>query len=342
MPVDRQHVQRKAIRLEWITLIYMLSATVLLYLTLGSSQAMKTAWLDDILSFLPPIAFLLADRWRDRPPNSTYPYGFHRGVSLGFLVAAAALFVMGFLLLLDSLMQLISFDHPSIGMITLFGRDVWLGWVMLLTLAWSGFPAAALGRVKLPLAHELHDKILYADAYINKANWLTAAGAMVGVLGIGFGVWWTDAVAASLIAADILHDGIMNLRVVVADLMDKVPRRIDGQMDPLVARIESELEALSWVKRARARLREQGHVYFGEVFVVPRDQRRLVAHLDEATELVKTLDWKLHDVVIRPTARIGDEEEELGLKKPRVPAKRADKEEKPEVKKPRKRSSSRA
>ncbi len=318
MPPERQRIQEKAAHIEWLTLGYLVSAIVLLYLTLGASQAMKTAWLEDILSLLPPIAFLLANRWRDRPPTDEYPYGFHRGVSLGFLVAAAALFVMGFLLLVDSLMKLITFEHPSIGTVELFGRDIWLGWLMLLALAWSAFPAAALGRIKVPLARDLHDKILHADAYMNKADWMTATAAMVGVLGIGIGLWWTDAVAASLIAADILHDGAKHLKGVVADLMDKRPRRIEEDaLDPLAARIESELEALSWVKRARARLREQGHVYFGEVFVVPGDQRRLVAHLDEATEMIKALDWKLHDVVIRPTAWIGDEEEELGLKKPR-------------------------
>lgn len=43
---------------------------------------------------------------------------------------------------------------------------------------------------------------------------------MVGVLGIGFGLWWADAVAASVICLDILHDGVRNLRTVVADLLD--------------------------------------------------------------------------------------------------------------------------
>ncbi|HRL81685.1 MAG TPA: hypothetical protein PLK46_15340, partial [Propioniciclava sp.] len=31
---------------------------------------------------------------------------------------------------------------------------------------------------------QLHDKVLYADADMNKADWLTAAGSIVGILGI--------------------------------------------------------------------------------------------------------------------------------------------------------------
>ena len=42
--------------------------------------------------------------------------------------------------------------------------------------------------------------MLYADAKMNKADWLTATAAMVGVVGIGVGLWWVDAVAAIAIS----------------------------------------------------------------------------------------------------------------------------------------------
>ena len=41
----------------------------LLALTLGQSQAMKAAWIEDLLGFLPPTAFLIAARFRKRPPS---------------------------------------------------------------------------------------------------------------------------------------------------------------------------------------------------------------------------------------------------------------------------------
>jgi divalent metal cation (Fe/Co/Zn/Cd) transporter len=34
-----------------------------------------------------------------------------------------------------------------------------------------------------------HYVMLFADAQMNKADWLTAVAAMVGVMGIGFGIW---------------------------------------------------------------------------------------------------------------------------------------------------------
>jgi len=47
---------------------------------------------------------------------------------------------------------------------------------------------------------------------MNKANWLTAGAAMVGVVGIGFGLWWADAAAAAIIPLDITEDGVSNPR----------------------------------------------------------------------------------------------------------------------------------
>jgi hypothetical protein len=41
---ELQIALRKARRLEWVTIAYLLSAIFVMYFTLGSSQAMKTAW----------------------------------------------------------------------------------------------------------------------------------------------------------------------------------------------------------------------------------------------------------------------------------------------------------
>jgi divalent metal cation (Fe/Co/Zn/Cd) transporter len=128
---------------------------------------------------------------------------------------------------------------------------------------------------------------------------------MSGVLGIGLGLWWADAVAAAVISMEILHDGFVNLRTVVTDLMDKRPTTVDDSaVDPVTARLETELERLSWVSQARARLREEGHVYFGEVFVVPRDGASLLERVGEANDLIRGLDWRLHDVVVVVTPEI--------------------------------------
>jgi hypothetical protein len=82
-------------------------------------------------------------------------------------------------------------------------------------------------RIKIKLADALHDKVLHADAQMNKADWMTACAAMVGVVGVGFGVWWLDAVAAIAIGTDIFHDGAKYTSAAMRDLLDGRPRRYD-------------------------------------------------------------------------------------------------------------------
>ncbi len=304
LPPEKERVNRRAVRLQWLTLAYILSAIALLALVLGQSQAMKAAWVEDVLSLFPPIAFLVASRVRDRVPTETYPYGYHRSVTIGYLIAATALLVMGLVILADSGLRLVKAEHPSIGIIELFGHQMWLGWPMIAALLYSGVPVVFLGRMKQKLAAELHDKVLFADAQMNRADWMTAGAAILGILGIGAGLWWADAVAAIFISLDIVHDGYANLRTAVGDLMDRRPMTYDHKKPlDLDDRVREYVEGLPWVADAQVRLREQGHVLTGQVYVVPRGEvPDLPDRIARAIRDIDDMDWRLHevDVIVIP------------------------------------------
>jgi divalent metal cation (Fe/Co/Zn/Cd) transporter len=190
LPDELRPVMRRAIRLQWLTIAYMASAVVVVGLTLGQSQAMKAVWAEDLLSVFPPIAFLIAARVRHRPPDARHPWGYHRITSIMFLAAALTLFTFGLVILGDSVHKLVKAERPPVGVMPLFGHEPWAGWLMLAALAYSGFPPVLLGRAKEKLAAQLHDKVLYADAEMNRADWMTAAAGAVGVIGVP-PVCWT-------------------------------------------------------------------------------------------------------------------------------------------------------
>src|SRR5690606_6395140 len=103
-----------------------------------------------------------------------------------------------------------------------------------------------------------HDKVLYADADMNKADWMTAAGSIVGVAGIGLGLWWTDAAAALFIALSILWDGFRNMRAAITDLMDTAATTFDDEEPhPLTRQIDDLLRHQPWVRAAGSRVRDQ-------------------------------------------------------------------------------------
>ena len=82
LPDEQRDALRRAVKLEWITIGVLVVTVTLMFLVLGSSQAMRTAWVEDMLSFLPPIAFLVASRLIRRAPTEDHPYGFHRATGI--------------------------------------------------------------------------------------------------------------------------------------------------------------------------------------------------------------------------------------------------------------------
>lgn len=305
LPGPQRDALRRAIRLEWVTIGFLAVTVTLVFLVLGNSQAMKAAWLEDLLSFIPPIAFLIAVRVNRLAPTRAHPYGFHRSIGVGHLVSAVALTAMGGFLVVESVIGLLRAEHPTIGTVELFGWTVWLGWLMIAVMAATALPPMVIGRVKLKLAKDLHDKVLYADADMNKADWMTALGSIVGVAGIGLGIWWLDAAAAIFIAGGILRDGFTNLTTAILDLMDERATTFDDRAPHPIARdLEAALQDLPWVTAAGCRVRDQGHVFHVEAFVVPTAGRPTLTQLEAAHRICTRLDWKAADVVIVPVREL--------------------------------------
>ncbi|WP_373085492.1 cation transporter [Sneathiella sp.] len=294
---------RKARILEYVSIVYLISVIVLMYIVMGSSQAMKTAWIEDCLGLIPPICFLIGNHICWRKPTEHYPYGFHRVISILFLCAALALLLMGSYLLIDALIKLVEQEHATIGMKEFFGQDIWLGWWMILALLWGTFPPILLGRAKVKYAKTLNDKILITDGEMNKADWMTAVAAIAGILGIGMGFWWADAAAAAFISFDILKDGWRQTKDAVTGLINRSPTSLENEYLDLPDKVEKKLLSYEWVEDAQARLCEHGHLIFGEGFIKTKDRNPISpSDLLIAMKEVRDLYWRLHGFALTVTA----------------------------------------
>lgn len=321
LPPDQAEAHRRAVRLEWITIVYMVSVIVLLYFTLGQSQAMKAAWFEDILTLIPPAAFLIASRFRDRPPNARFAFGYHRAMSVAYVVASFFLFALGAFILFDSVERLIVGTHPPIGTVEVFNQQVWLGYIMIGALLYAGIPPIILGRLKQGPAEALHDKVLNADARMNRADWMTALAAIGGIIGIGLGIWWADAVAAIVISLDITRDGAKYLRESAADLMDERPATYDeSHPHPARQRIAKELAGTQWITESALRLREHGHMISGDIWVVPdEDAAGLAERLEALGNDLAKLDWSIHDLALAPVTSLENVPEGLLIRRGEPP-----------------------
>ncbi|MDB4916956.1 MAG: cation efflux protein [Gemmatimonadetes bacterium] len=304
-PAEQQQQRRRAAQLSWLSLVLLSSTAVVVFLSLGQSEAMKTAWIEDLLGLVPPLVIIVALRIENRAPTKRYPFGYFRAVSIAFLVTSTLLTLTGAWLLFDSLMKLVHGDRPPVGTASLFGHSIWLGWLMIAALSYCVAVGILLGRLKQPVAASLNDRALAADADMNKAGWMSEGAAIAGILLIGYGKWWGDSLAAAFISLNIIRDGWVNLRQVVADLMDEAPTKIGGtEMESLPDRVRVAAESLHWVKAAAVRLREHGHVIMGEVFLVPHDELDLVRHVEQAAEELAKVDWRIYTLTVMPVSNL--------------------------------------
>ena len=287
----------KAKRLEWWNIAWTFTYVAALGLAMGSSQAMKTAWVEDMLGLIPPIAILISLHFEARAPNKEFHYGYDRVNSLGFLIAAVALTAVGLLLLWDSTTALLSKEHVTVGTTRIMGHDVWLGWFMLAAQAYATIPPLIIGRMELPLAKRLNDKLIHTDALMNKANWQTGVAGFVGIAGLGFGYWWTDAAAAIIISASIILDGAKSLRIASAELVDSIPYELgEDRMAKDAAGITKALKA-RFPDAKKILLRETGRYIRAEVCgaVPPKDFDPDTLEIDELG-----CRWRLDSVAFRP------------------------------------------
>lgn len=142
---------QKAKKYAWFTMGYLILDTTILYLVMQNSQAMKAAWIEDMLYFIPSLSFLVATIFVSKPPNKRFRFGYDRAYSVGFLASSIALLGVGAFVLIESVIKLINREIVSIGTISLFGETVWFGWMMIAAVGWSILPVYLLGKKKLQL-----------------------------------------------------------------------------------------------------------------------------------------------------------------------------------------------
>lgn len=295
-PTEIREDMRAAQRLEWWNIGWTISIITVMGLAMGGSQAMKTAWIEDTLGLIPPIVFLVSERFEARAANKRFHYGYDRVNGLGFLVAAVALAAVGLFLLKDAVTALLSQEHVTVGSIRIFDRDVWLGWFMLAAQAYATIPPLIIGRKELPLAERLRDKLIHTDALMNRANWQTGVAGFLGVAGLGLGLWWADPIAAAMISASIIWDGWKSLQIATSELVDGVPRELgETTMSKEASAVARALR--KEFPKARVLMRETGRYIRAEVVGAKPGPS-----FDPDKLEIEDLDcrWRLDSVAFRP------------------------------------------
>lgn len=102
----------------------------------------------------------------------------------------------------------------------------------------------------------------------------------------------------------ILHDGFKNMRQAVRDLLDGRATPVDSdEPHPLNEELWRIATHTPWVADAAVRMRDMGHVFHAEVFVVPTTSPTLEA-VEDLTARLRASDWKTEDTVVVLTSEV--------------------------------------
>ena len=83
--------------------------------------------------------------------------------------------------------------------------------------------------------------------------------------------------------------------------MDEVPTKADeSETEDWEKKLRQRVKSLGWVRDADVRLREEGSVFTGEVYVVPYSTDDLTKRNDELQKLARELDWRFYDLSMVP------------------------------------------
>jgi cation diffusion facilitator family transporter len=185
-------------------------------------------------------------RLSKRPASSSHPYGWERaedvaGLGVGLVIWASAVFA----------------GAVSIHKLTVHGRTTHLAY---------GMAAAGVGIVgnqvvasyKRRVGRRIQSATLIADAQHSWLDALSSAGALAGLVAVGLGVRWADAIAGLVVTGLIIHVGYEVTRELLQHLVDGV--------DPeVLARAERAALEVPGVAHAHVRARWMGRSLLVEI-----------------------------------------------------------------------------
>src|SRR5712672_2578481 len=193
-------------------------------------------------------------RVSDLPADEEHHYGHGKLESISALGVIALLYVLAGGILVESYGRLREGAPPPVISAIPFV-------VLLIDIAVNFWRARALHRA----ARDTQSQALAADALHFASDVLGSVAVIIGLLLIGLGYWWGDAVAAVAVAIMIALLGLRLARSTVETLLDRAP---EGAAEKATAAIRS-VPGVVDVERLRVRLVGSTH-FIDAIVQVPR------------------------------------------------------------------------
>lgn len=222
-----------------------LGATAVLQIVIalvGQSVALLADALHNFGDVGTTVALWIALRTTRRAADREYTFGYQRLEDMAGLVVVAAMLGSAMLAAVESIRHLLRGTVPTHLALSLAAAVVGVG------------GNEAVAQIKIRTGRAIGSASLVAEGQHSRADALTSAGVVAGLVGVRLGARWADGAAGLLIAAAILWLGVRSARPVFARLADKV----DPEIIEKIARLAASDDEVVSVHDIRARWAGRG------------------------------------------------------------------------------------
>jgi cation diffusion facilitator family transporter len=179
------------------------------------------------------IAFVLSNR----AANQRYTYGYHRTEDLAGIFIVLVIIGSAVASAIESIIKLASGTVPTQLYLSMAAAIVGI------------IGNEALAQYKISVGKRINSVPLVADGQHSRIDGLTSLAALIGLIGVTFGLRLTDPIAGLVITAVILTVVYSTAKSVLQRLLDAV----DPRIVPSIYRVASEVPGVEGVNDVRAR-----------------------------------------------------------------------------------------
>jgi cation diffusion facilitator family transporter len=168
-----------------------LSIIKLIVGNLANSQALKADGLNNFSDIIASIAILIGLKISKKPRDYNHPYGHSRAEHISSLLAAFIMMMIGIEVIIEEFHSILRLEKMV--------PDLLAAWT-------GGFAALVMLGVYLfnrRLAKETKSQAIEAAAKDNLSDALVSIGAVIGIIGAQFNMFWLDPLAALVVGAII-------------------------------------------------------------------------------------------------------------------------------------------
>jgi cation diffusion facilitator family transporter len=168
-----------------------------------------------------------AVRVSGRPADAEHQYGHGKFESVSALAETGLLFVLSGIVIWEAVKRLTAHEAQAVD------ANVWAFGVILVSIVVDFVRARALTRT----ARKTSSHALEADALHFSSDLWASLAVLVGLIGVRFGLWWADAIAALAVAVVVCFAGWRLGRRTIDTLTDVAPPGATGKISAVAAKV---------------------------------------------------------------------------------------------------------